>query len=676
MAQSPAYFGRKIKGLSGTGNDDPDVWPTPDEGALQGTIRTRYLSRKLGVKLYLAGQTDAYIRERCGIGLKQVYRLVTERCLQPHPDGQIYGWRALVPNVHLRPYTRRRKVKVDSFGNGASGALGALLDLHPSLRTSFEKRILASSADNELGPTRRARQTHWKWFLDELRKLGYEQRGEWPFNTASNAYSTVCRHIDAVYRMSPKKAARAIGGPDLEKKLRSGDGVDRPVDRVFQRVEMDAHKLDGRFCILIPDAAGGHVPRIIHRIWVIVILEVVSRAVLGYFMSMGREVSKEDVLRAIKAALSRWCRRILAPGIGEYQEGAGLPSGMSERYLGVSWDETSVDGALAETCTHVEQVLMDVVGSRLLSPKDSFSRRRSMDDRPFIETWFRNLSSAGFQRLSNTTGANPKERSGRNPDNVALSSQFQLEYAEDLLDILIANYNATPHTSLGYRSPLAYLDFVCARAGETLRYADSNQVQGMLSYRKKCRVVGGIQQGRAPYVNFDGAKYTNETLGQRFDLVGQYVWVVNHIEDDARVAQASTLGGQRLGILRASPPWHKFPHSLRVRRAVNSGLRRKMFYIASSGDAIESFIEFSEAQVGRKLPVHPAYLELRRILLQQSRVDEEQVELADALARGRVEQREQQPAEGKAKESVPGAVAPQQGKAGNQLPRRRMAASD
>lgn len=675
MGQSPVYSERKIKGLSGTAHEDPEGWPTPDEGALQGDVRTQYLCRKLGIKLYLAGQSNAYISEKCGVGLKQIYRLITERCVQPHPDGQIYGWRALVPHTHIKPYTRRRKVRVDSYGNGASGAMGALLDLHPSLRQAFEKRILASPANNRLGPVRRTRQGHWKWFLDELRKLGYELRGEWPFNTTSNAYSTVCRYIDDIHNQNPKKAACAIGGPDLQRKLISGDGVDRPVEKIFQRVEMDAHKLDGRFCVMIPDAVGGHVPRIIHRIWVIVILEVVSRAVLGYFMSMGREVSKDDVLRTIKAALSRWRPRITASGIAEYREGAALPSGLHDRYLGVCWNETSVDGALAETCKHVEQVLHDVVGSKLVSPAHGFSSRRSKDDRPFIETWFRNLSSAGFQRLSNTTGANPKQRGGRDPDQVALTSQFQLEYAQDLLDVLIANYNATPHTSLGYRSPLAFLDFISARADTELRYGDSNQVQGLLSYRKKCRVVGGIGQGRSPYVNFDGARYSSEILGQRFDLVGQYIWVVNHIEDDARVAQASTLEGQSLGILRASPPWHKLPHTLKIRSVVNSGLRRKMFYVASGSDAIESFIEFSEAQAGRKLPVHPAYLELRRILSQQTEADQGQAILAGALERASTVEAEQQK-DSNVPPATPADSTKHDRPSTQLLPRRRMTASD
>ncbi|MFX6036207.1 hypothetical protein ABTE74_22730, partial [Acinetobacter baumannii] len=72
---------------------------------------------------------------------KQVYRLISERCLQAHPDGRPYGWRGLVPWLRVRPYRRRTKIRVDRFGGGAAGALQATLDAHPELRLSFESRI-------------------------------------------------------------------------------------------------------------------------------------------------------------------------------------------------------------------------------------------------------------------------------------------------------------------------------------------------------------------------------------------------------------------------------------------------------------------------------------------------------------------------------------------------------
>jgi len=623
--------GRKIKGLSDSTFIDFESWPTPDEGALSEKYRTHYLKRKNAVKMYLNGCPENILREKYGFGRSQIYRLITERCMQIHPDGLIYGWRGLIPNLRIKPYSRNKPVKIDEFGNGAAGVMQSVLDLHPELRASFEKRIFKSPRQDQLGEANRPRLALWKWFLDELQKLGYKQRNQWPFNTQNMGYVTVSNYINNVLEDNPKKAARVLGGPDIEKKLISGDGVNRPVVTIFQRVEMDAHKIDGRFCVMMPSLDGDYVQKIIHRIWVIVILDTCSRAVLGYFLSMGKEVSKDDVLRTIKIALTRWHRRILSFSDNVYQEGAALPSGISDNYVGICWDETSVDGALAETCKHVESILNDVVGSTLITPKSGFSSRRSKDDRPFIESFFRNLSSKGFQRMSNTTGSKPSEKKGRDPDKVAYTSQFQLEYVDDLLDVLIANYNATPHSGLGHRSPLDFIQFIYSRPDTALRRADTNSVQGILTYRKKCRVNGNLKDGRKPYVNFEGARYTNETLQQRFDLIDKFIWVVNHLEDDARVVQASTLDGQILGVLRAGPPWHKLPHSLRVRRAINAALRKGKFLISSNVDAVEAFIEYSESQHDGKLPVHPTYLEIRRILAQQANQNIGQTVLDAAL---------------------------------------------
>ena len=389
--------------------------------------------------------------------------------------------------------------------------------------------------------------------------------------------------------------------------------MDRPVKRFLQRVEMDAHKLDGRFSVALPLPEGGHKERIIHRLWVIVIIDVYSRLVLGYHLSLRREVSKDDVMRAIQSALSEWKPRKISFSETPYAQDAGFLSAAGSEFAGLCWDEMSVDGALAETCKTVRLALSEVVKSNLIEPKTGFSKRRNKDDRPFVEAFFRTLSSRGFQRLSNTTGAKPKDKKGIDPDKVALASSFQYEYAEELLDVLIANYNGRCHHSLK-RSPLAFAKFCVSRDLKNIRHADPEAVQMLLSQRKKCRVKGGAEKGRTPYVNCFGAKYSGSTLQNRYDLVGQEIWVVNHIVDDARVARASTMNGGSLGILRAAPPWHASPHSLAVRAAINSGALKEKLDIKQGDDAVESLINFVEQQPNNKLPVHVAYLEARRIL--------------------------------------------------------------
>jgi hypothetical protein len=354
---------------------------------------------------------------------------------------------------------------------------------------------------------------------------------------------------------------------------------------------------------------------------VIVIIEVASRAVLGYFLSLHRECGAEDVLRAIKCALSPWSPRKLQFSQHAYVPEAGLPSARHPRYLGACWNEFSVDGAMATVCARVEQPLREVVGATVLKPQDpaSYTSRRSTDDRPFIESFFKHLAQGGFHRLSTTTGSSPLDRRGNDPDRAAQATQFQLEYAEELLDTLIANYNATPHSGLGYRSPLAQLDFICNERDAPIRQADPMQVRRMVGIRRLCTLHGGANTGRRPHFNFANARYSAEWLCLRPDLVGQDFWLQIEDEDDARWATVSTQQGLFLGAVRAAPPWHLTPHTLYMRQAIRSLDKRRLLYLSSQCDAVEELIRYAEHSADKKLQPHPAYLEARRVL--QSHAD-------------------------------------------------------
>ena len=339
---------------------------------------------------------------------------------------------------------------------------------------------------------------------------------------------------------------------------------------------------------------------------------------LGYHFSLRRECAAEDVLRAIKRALSPWTPRKLHFSENAYAEGAGLPSFVAPHLIGACWNELSVDGALANICDRVENALKEVVGCRLLKPQgaDSYTSRRSKDDRPFIEAFFGRLAAGGFHRLAPTTGSRPADKRGADPVVIADATAFQLEYAEELLDTLIANYNATPHSGLGYRSPLAQLQFRVPPT-QALRRADPDAVKRMVGVRRQCTVLGGATTGRRPYFNFANARYSAEWLVLRTDLLGKPLWLQIEDEDDARFATVSDGKGLFLGVVRAAPPWHQTPHSLFVRESIRALERRRLMHLSARCDAVEELVRFAEANDG-KLPVHPAYLEVRRILTSQA----------------------------------------------------------
>jgi len=599
---------------------DPSQWCAVDVSALPEARRAQFLCRKKAIELYLDGASDSIIQMETGLKLRNVYRLIKERCLAQAEDGTILGWRGALPHLRIKEYARQSKPIVNEWGQGAVGALQWLFSSTggAEIEARFRQQILGKT--RPLENSKRSRKSHFRWFIEELRSLGVEERGEWPFNVERMGYQTICAFVDKVLDENPKRQIEILGGETGTRKAKAGDGVDRPALRVFERVECDAHKLDCRMVVLIPSPHGGFEPRKIHRLWVIVLIEVQSRAVIGYYLSLRKECSAEDVLRAIKSALTQWTPTQVQFSERAFVPGAGLPSHHNPRYLGACWDEFSVDGAMANICERVERPILDIVGARILKPQDpnSYSSRRSLDDRPFIETFFRRLAEGGFHQLSTTTGSSPKDKRGYDPDRAAKETHFQLEYARELLDVLIANYNVTPHSGLGSRTPLQQLDYLTLRRSAPLRIAQADAVERMVGVRKLCTLLGGAQSGQRPHFNFANAKYSAEWLCLRTDLIGKTFWVHLENEDDARLASVSTKQGIYLGTIRAAPPWHRTAHTLFIRQSIRSLEKRRLLHISKNCDAVEELIRYAESKTDHKLPAHPAYLEARRVIARQA----------------------------------------------------------
>lgn len=599
---------------------DVSNWEAPDEGPMADELRDHYLRRRGAITDYLDGKSDQYLKENWNLGRAQARRLIVERCLQTHPDGKLWGWRGALPNVRVNPWTRQTPPTPSFDGRGGNnGVLQWLLASpeHAGLKEEFKKKILEKSKG--LRGTRTPKLKLFEWFIAMLREAGRERRREWPFDSERLGYSTISKYITKVRNENPEKRRELEGGADAERKARAGDGTNRPDLRLFERVECDAHKLDIRMVVMVPSPHGGYEPRKIYRLWVIVLIEVTTRAVLGYYLSLRREVAAEDVLRAVQNALSQWGRRKLQFSDRAYSEEAALPSARDSKYLGACWDEFSVDGALANVCNRVKDQLARVVGAKVLEPGDpnSYSSRRSKDDRPFIESFFKTLGAGarGLHGLSPSTKSSPADLKGDgDPAKKAEAVLFQVEYLQELLDVTIANYNATPHSGLGYRSPLQQMDFLSSQRGARIRTADPAEVARLGAIRRQCTLLGGADTGRRPYFNFENARYSSEALVHRPDLLGRKLWLTIENPDDARWATVTDDKGLFICNVRAAPPWHRTPHSLYVRQAIRALERRRLLHLSSNCDAVEELIKYSETTRDKKLPVHAAYATAREIM--------------------------------------------------------------
>ena len=110
------FIGRNLRGITDREDFCLGRWPEPEVGTLCSRDLDRFFKRKEAVILYLQGVASDSVYTATCIHSRFLNRMIRERCMHPHPDGRIYGWRALVLSVRIGPYRRQTKVHVDANG--------------------------------------------------------------------------------------------------------------------------------------------------------------------------------------------------------------------------------------------------------------------------------------------------------------------------------------------------------------------------------------------------------------------------------------------------------------------------------------------------------------------------------------------------------------------------------
>lgn len=601
---------------------DLNTWLVVNEDLLSSEQQDTISQRRRAIELLVNGESGATILKETEIDRRMaVYWLM--RCLEIHPDGQIYGYRALVSYSRLKVYRRTAPVEKDFHisektrtlaHGGWSGAFGQLLRAYPELQKMIERHSLKLNKANHVYESRIPLWALHNRFLTFCREKGLDVGRQYPFNTRTLGHRSLSTYVRALIFDEPDKSIRANYGTSAAQTFKTGDGTMRPITVPFERVELDAHHIDAIFTILIPNPFGDVVQKVLFRIWVLVIKETISGAVLAYHRSFRKEPDSNDVLEVISKALTKWApRKLRIPGL-TYAEGAGFPSSYDSRFLGACWEETSVDEALSINGKRVQRILKEILGR-----KPATLKRHNANDRPFVEGFFHLLEEMGFHRLPNTTGSNPQDTRRDKPERAALRFKMQLEELDELLDVMQANYNAKPSRALGGRPPLAYLLYLCSSKQCWPRLADHSKVSKMLIGREIVTVRGDMSQGRRPHINFGGVKYTNAVLSKAFEMIGQNITI--EIPKDIRTVRAIASDGLDLGILVAAPRWHLTPHTYEVRQETLKCARDKSFnFLATTCDPVIAYIDYKEECIRKGAPVTPEYLEQRELLVSHWRV--------------------------------------------------------
>lgn len=342
--------------------------------------------------------------------------------------------------------------------------------------------------------------------------------------------------------------------------------------RPFDRSEFDAHSVDieAELGVALPN--GGVVKRRITKLWFLCEVEIESRAILAWTLRVGRAYNNLDVASCVARALYPWTRRELTiPGL-EYAPGAGMPSGLIGDRGRRRVRCIAMDNAKAHHSISFEEAMGRAHGAILY-----FGRAHEPRSRPVVEQLFSRLERGVLRDLPG--GFEPATRLGERKLRISNFAPgdlpIQLHLFEELLDVLVANYNATPHPALGSLSPLQFLQMQTPRAFALSVPEPEKDAREMGSVLVPLVVHGNRKTGEMPHVNHLYVRYRSSELDQRWELVGRTV-LARICRHDLRTLLLMRSATVPLGFVRAMPPWDRAPHDETTRTLAMQWTKRRV----------------------------------------------------------------------------------------------------
>lgn len=568
-------------------------WPCVDASALDAVAREQYRRRERMIRAYFNGESLASIEKRLGIGRGTVSWFVN-RCLALHPDGRIQGFRALIPFAHVKQYVRIKTALPVTKHGGLVGAFGQLIERFPALtaiieREIFEGRLHLSSTDRLVG----VRDTHDR-LLTACREIGLTAQ-DYPLNQDDKAYRSFAKfaraRLDA--RVPIRFQSAAVGA------------AQHVAPAPFSVVELDGHKLDVRLRVRYAQLNGLPVDVEIERLFVIVIIDTCTRAVLGWQLVLGSEYNRFDVLLAVQNALTPRHKRkeFSIPGL-VYEPAGGFVTEVCPEAAYACWNVLKFDNARAHLAEDTLSGLSEFVGCRTVA-----GPVRQPTVRPFIERFFRTLTDRLSRRLPGTSGNRPGDPAGSKGKKLPVNQLVTFDELEELLDVTIANYNGTPHDGLNSHTPLEAMRTLIDAGKVVLRTLPQtlrNRIH-QLQPAHLSTVRGNPSRSIAPYISLYGTRYSNDVIERTSGLLKTQIRIYVN-PDDMREAWAYLPNGAELGRLNVLSGWRYSRHTLRLRQHILKLRRRGKLTFSDSQDPVLVYSEFQRAKArqSRKEGTHTA----------------------------------------------------------------------
>ena len=546
---------------------NPGAWEMPNLSLLKKQEQHQFNMRKTAVVEYIKGQwTLDKIKSQTGISHTELYRHV-KRCLLLNPNGQFIGFTALLPYTHLEPYHRST-----TSDNGNAGKLRQLFNKYPDIEEYVKRLFYGKRIKGGIREPQMAFNIIHSNFLEKCELKGI-RKDEYPFNTATQAREALRAYLQSLKDTNVRDYVQGRHGQDTARRIdatKSDEKRERErllweVTKPYQDIQLDEHVIHALMIIYVQAPDGIWIPQLFDRIWIIIPVDVASRAALGYQVCLTK-YSSDDILTVLANSIQpNWHPRELNIPRLQYRSGAGFPSSTLKEYRWRLFDRLSMDNDKCHLSSWVQERITNVIGCTV-----NLGKKRSPETRGIIERLFKTLEDRGFHRITSTTGSNIKDTRRRHAERDAIQYEIHLNEIEEILDVLLANYNATPHSGCFGLSPLDYLKE--AHASNSLGFvrtlpSEYREHIPLFDFETTRTVRGNIKNGIRAYIQYEGAIYKNDILTNTPSFIGNELTLIVN-KKDLRIIRAYLANGAFFGFLRAISPWNRTKHSLRTRKAI------------------------------------------------------------------------------------------------------------
>jgi transposase InsO family protein len=352
-------------------------------------------------------------------------------------------------------------------------------------------------------------------------------------------------------------------------------------------VEFDGHRLDLRLTLVMQDPLGYEQRFEVERAWLLVVLDVCTRCVLGYHLCFEPEYRRYDVIKTLENALRPYARRPLTIEGLVYAKGAALPSAVLPELGYAVWQWIKLDNAKANLASQTRQALCEFIGCFI-----DAGPAHQPNERPYVERFFGTLASTMSSRLPGYTGSHPRDlrRALADPKG-DLRLFVSTDELVQLIDVTLANYNATAHDGLNARTPLEAMTYHLRTRAQPLTWLPESKRRALclMQTARKCVVRGYVEQGTRPHINLFAVRYSSRDLAASTYLLGKPLRVYYNA-DDLRAVRAFLPDGAELGELKAQGAWGEIAHDLKLRREIIKLRGTKRMAHALSADVIDKFV--------------------------------------------------------------------------------------